>query len=133
MKKENQKRRVTITIRDEVSDLDALQRIAEIIKRGKISHTNGREHYTFMTVWDDGIFVESRPKYNTESDRFLVGRSVNYISVDCPECEKRLELESSNLNLFSCDCGRYKVATDILIKIKADSVSKQFINEKREK
>jgi hypothetical protein len=110
-------RRVTITILNGVSDFDALQRIAEVVKRGKISKTNERDHYTFKTVWEDGVFVETRAKYKSESDRFIVGRDLSRLEILCPDCDKPLVLEDGDRNLFSCSCGNYKIQTNILIKI----------------
>jgi hypothetical protein len=110
-------RRVTITILNGVSDSVAFERLAKVAQEGKISRANEKDHYTFLTTWSDGIYIKTRTKYKTDSDRFIVGRDSRYISMNCPECEKKLVLTDGQKNLFSCSCGAYKLEKDYFIKL----------------
>lgn len=65
-------RRITITVEDGIDDETALERLLHVVKEGKVSRGNNKDHYCWLTAYHDGIMVHSKPKYGTDSDRFLI-------------------------------------------------------------
>ena len=120
MKKE---RRITITVEEGISDATAFERLAAVAHKGrKVIGAKKKLHYERLTTWSDGIFIKSKPKYITNSDRFFIGRSEKYLEVTCPDCKKVILPLKAQKDLFSCKCGYYKHQTSILIKIKEHEI-----------
>ena len=67
------KRRITIEIEEGISDKTAIERLLVVIQGGRVSiGAKGKEHYCWVTTWEDGIRVYSKEKYKTDNDRFLI-------------------------------------------------------------
>ena len=67
------KRRIIITINDNsITDLDALERVSEVVKGGKISKHKDVNQYCFVTTFKDGTKVYARDKKNINTDSFVV-------------------------------------------------------------
>ena len=67
------KRRIIITINDNsITDLDALEKVSEVVKEGKISNHKDVDQYCFMTTFKDGTKVYARDKKNINTDSFVV-------------------------------------------------------------
>lgn len=67
------KRRITIEVEESIDDWTAIKSVLKVVEGGKVSvGANDKEHYCWLTISDQGIAVSSKPKYGTDSDRFLV-------------------------------------------------------------
>ncbi len=64
-----------------ISVVDALQRVVQVVAKGKISESAGVKHYCWATTFVDGIWVDTRrKKKGQKSDSFVVrkqGRRAN--------------------------------------------------------
>lgn len=63
-----QKRKITIDIRDNIDELTAVERVRDVISKGRISKNNTL--YCYETVWEDGVCVHVRDY--RKSDCFVV-------------------------------------------------------------
>ena len=64
---------IIITIdNDSITDLDALERVSEVVKVGKVSKYRDVEQYCFMTTFKDGTKTYTRDKKNINTDSFVV-------------------------------------------------------------
>jgi len=57
---------------DEISDEEAVRKVANVIKGGRISKTKKWLQYCFITTWLDS-YVYALPKHTELTDSFKVG------------------------------------------------------------
>lgn len=68
-----EKRRIIININGNIKDSEAIDRVAQVISKGKISQmANGKPHYCLGVVFQDGTSVSVTPKYWSENEIFNV-------------------------------------------------------------
>ena len=66
------KRRIIITIEEDISDLDAIYYLERVMEKGKISKYKGIEQYCFGTQFSNGVNVAARDKVNIDTDSFVI-------------------------------------------------------------
>lgn len=67
------KRKLIITIdNDDIDDQEALRRVSEVVKGGKISEHGGKPQYCFLTVFEDEVRLLARDKKNPNTDSFVI-------------------------------------------------------------
>lgn len=69
----NKTGKIIIDIRNDIGDFEAMEAVFSVIASGEISTgAKGKLHYCWHTEFHNGIHVSVRPKYNTESNIFVV-------------------------------------------------------------
>lgn len=67
------KRRIIITIQGEaLTDSEALVKVLQVVKNGKISKYKENLQYCYLTTFKDGSCVIARNKKNINTDSFIV-------------------------------------------------------------
>jgi hypothetical protein len=68
--------KIYIDIRDGIDPGTAVERVAAVVSKGKVSKNSKRDFYCFLTRWSDGITVTVN--LYRKSDCFIVYKSERY-------------------------------------------------------
>jgi hypothetical protein len=69
------RRRILINMRGSITDQEAIDAVQQVISKGKtVIAAKNREHYSWITVMENGVVVLVTPKYWSRSETFTVSR-----------------------------------------------------------
>ena len=65
--------KIIIDIRNDISDEDAMSAVLAVVKEGQVSiGAKDKKHYCWLSILHNGIHVSVSPKYNTDTNKFIV-------------------------------------------------------------
>jgi hypothetical protein len=65
--------KIIIDIRNDISDEDAMSAVLAVVKEGQVSiGAKNKKHYCWLSILHNGIYVSTSPKYNTDTNKFIV-------------------------------------------------------------
>ena len=69
------RKRILINMRGSITDQEAIDAVQQVISKGKtVIAAKNREHYSWITVMENGVVVLVTPKYWSRSETFTVSR-----------------------------------------------------------